>query len=157
MPKTDTMIESKFAGIYEGAFANPLLIRQYDGFVDGEVVTEVWYKLSLDEAKRFIKNHEYTELKIEEGEELPGSWIKFITTEYRKGRAKQVRLDALGLARCVHIYKDMDVMGRQIVISMPSPIDWLRNTGLITARFWHEHIPTSSQTATISVGSRTSL
>jgi len=83
------MRKYKFLRIYEGAFANPLKsnealrAKEYQGYVDGEVVTEVWYKLTLDEAKRFIENNEYTEFNIDEGYERPHSSIKLITTEYR--------------------------------------------------------------------------
>jgi hypothetical protein len=72
-----------YLGIYEGAFANRLKTLVRNGHVDGEVVTEVWYQLSLEDAKRFIKNDESTELNIEEGNELPDSWIKLVTTEHK--------------------------------------------------------------------------
>jgi hypothetical protein len=72
-----------YLGIYEEAFANPLKTLVHDGYVDGEIVTDVWYQLSLEDAKRFIKDDEYTELKIEEGNELLDSWIKLITTEHK--------------------------------------------------------------------------
>lgn len=91
MQQSNTTFESKFSGIYEGAFANPLKTRQYDGFVDDEVATQVWYKLTFDEAKRFIKNDEYTKRKIEKGNERPGSWLKLITTEYRNTKTGEIR------------------------------------------------------------------
>lgn len=77
------MKKSIYSGIYEGAFVNKLHTEEHRGIVDGEIVTEVWYKLSLEEAKQFIENDEYTELKIEEGNELLGSWIKLVTTEHQ--------------------------------------------------------------------------
>ncbi len=75
------MKKSIYSGIYEGAFANRIKLQKRDGINDGEIVTEVWYKLSLEDAKQFIENDKYTELKIAEGKELLDSWIKLITTE----------------------------------------------------------------------------
>ncbi|MDM8549265.1 hypothetical protein QUF72_04270 [Desulfobacterales bacterium HSG2] len=77
------MKESDFKGIQEGAFANCLKTRQYDGCVNNEIVTEKWYRLSFEDARRFLSDNEWVEHKIEQGQELANPWIKVIAREYK--------------------------------------------------------------------------
>lgn len=82
---------SQYSGIYEGAFANRLKTRKYDGYVDCEIVTEMWYKLSFEEAERFIEHNEYTEFIIKKGANLKNSWVKLITCEHRNRVTGEMR------------------------------------------------------------------
>ncbi len=77
------MKKIEFPGIFEGAFRNRLKVREGSGIVEGEVVTEVWWKLGFEDAERFIENDEYTDHIVEKGRKHPDSWIKLITTEHK--------------------------------------------------------------------------
>ena len=85
------MKESNYEGIYEGAFDNRIMSRNYDGIVKDETVTEVWYRLSLEEAKRFIRDNKYASFIIKQGREFVDSWIKLITTECRNTLTGETR------------------------------------------------------------------
>lgn len=85
------MKRSEYSGIYKGAFASRLKIKERDGYVDGEIVIESWYKLSFEDARRFIKDNEYIEHLIKRGCELDNPWIKLVTTEHRNTATGEIR------------------------------------------------------------------
>ncbi len=85
------MRKSEFHGVHEDAFSKKLKTQEYDGCVDGEIVTENWYRLSIEDARRFIDDAESVERKVERGYELPDPWIKLITCEHRNTATRETR------------------------------------------------------------------
>lgn len=85
------MRESEFHGVHEDAFANKLKAQEYDGCIDGETVTETWYRLSIQDARRFIDETEWLERKIEQARKVPDPWIKLITYEHRNAITRTMR------------------------------------------------------------------
>ncbi len=85
------MRHTEFPGIYEGAFTNKLRVVEGRGVVEGEMVTVSWFKLGVEEARRFIEIDEYTEHVLEEGCKRSGSWVKLITTEHRNTATDESR------------------------------------------------------------------
>jgi len=80
-----------FHGIHKDAFANRIKIREYTGGVKNETVIETWYRLSFEDARRFIDEKDWIERKIEQGKTLYNPWIKLITHEYMNTVTGKIR------------------------------------------------------------------
>jgi hypothetical protein len=78
-------------GVHEDAFAHKLKTRQYEGCLKNEIITETWYRLSFEDARRFIDDDEWIEQKIEQGQTLLNPWIKLITHTYKNTITGKIR------------------------------------------------------------------
>jgi hypothetical protein len=78
-------------GVHEDAFAHRLKTRKYEGCLNNEIITEMWYRLSFEDAKCFIDDDEWIEQKIEQGQTLLNPWIKLITHKYKNTITGKIR------------------------------------------------------------------
>ncbi|NJL59010.1 MAG: hypothetical protein HC887_04510 [Desulfobacteraceae bacterium] len=77
------MKQEDFQGVYyKDAFANKVKVREYPGSIPHETIIETWYRLSFEDARRFIYDKDWIERKIRQGKPLKDPWIKLITHEY---------------------------------------------------------------------------